>query len=132
MVSSSDLFSRISDHYPELIRIPDGLNDTARSWSIPGHNGTFGFISSMSDHFCSTCNRLRITADGKIKVRFLIAYAVIPKTLFSYRFVSSMPRKFRSETRCEAEQQMLSFSASLGMRSWESKRNMSGWKTLMS
>jgi molybdenum cofactor biosynthesis enzyme MoaA len=69
MVSSSDLLSRISDHYPELIRIPDELNDTARSWSIPGHNGTFGFISSMSDHFCSTCNRLRITADGKIKVR---------------------------------------------------------------
>ncbi|KAJ1436506.1 hypothetical protein B484DRAFT_345022 [Ochromonadaceae sp. CCMP2298] len=44
----------------------------------PGHNGDgdhgsvhlgrVGFITSMSEHFCGTCNRLRITADGKLKV----------------------------------------------------------------
>ena len=44
------------------------LNDTARSYAIPGYQGSFGFISSMSDHFCATCNRLRLTADGQIKV----------------------------------------------------------------
>ncbi|QRW09312.1 molybdenum cofactor biosynthesis protein [Ceratobasidium sp. AG-Ba] len=36
--------------------------------SIRGFKGTFGFISSMSDDFCSGCNRLRITADGNFKV----------------------------------------------------------------
>ncbi|KAF5385328.1 hypothetical protein D9615_001193 [Tricholomella constricta] len=68
MVPSSELLEHLSTRYPSLQRAPDELNDTARSWKIPGHAGSFGFISSMSDHFCSSCNRLRITADGQIKV----------------------------------------------------------------
>ncbi|KAJ8523286.1 hypothetical protein ONZ45_g251 [Pleurotus djamor] len=68
MVPSVDLLARISQAYPHVARAADELNDTARSWYIPGYQGSFGFISSMSDHFCSSCNRLRITADGQIKV----------------------------------------------------------------
>jgi len=68
MVPSSELLDRLSVRYPTLRRAPDESNDTARSWKIPGYAGSFGFISSMSDHFCSSCNRLRITADGQIKV----------------------------------------------------------------
>lgn len=30
--------------------------------------GRVGFITSMSQHFCGGCNRLRVTADGKLKV----------------------------------------------------------------
>lgn len=69
MVPSSELLNRVSAVYPSVHKISDYINDTARSYEIPGFKGTFGFISSMSDHFCGTCNRLRITADGKIKVR---------------------------------------------------------------
>jgi len=68
MVPSTDLLQIISNKYPGVVRITDEANDTARSWKIPGYQGEFGFISSMSDHFCSTCNRLRITSDGQIKV----------------------------------------------------------------
>ncbi|MBU2601600.1 MAG: GTP 3',8-cyclase MoaA [Actinobacteria bacterium] len=39
----------------------------ARYFRLPGHEGTVGFISSMSDHFCGDCNRLRLTADGRLK-----------------------------------------------------------------
>jgi cyclic pyranopterin phosphate synthase len=39
----------------------------AHYFSFPGHQGTLGFIGSMSDHFCGTCNRLRLTADGRLK-----------------------------------------------------------------
>jgi GTP 3',8-cyclase len=39
----------------------------ARYYRFPGHQGTIGFIGSMSDHFCAECNRLRLTADGKLK-----------------------------------------------------------------
>lgn len=39
----------------------------ARYFRLPGHAGTVGFISSMSDHFCGDCNRLRLTADGRLK-----------------------------------------------------------------
>ncbi|KAI1793206.1 molybdenum cofactor biosynthesis prote [Ganoderma leucocontextum] len=68
MIPSSELLSRIRTRYPELRKGPDELNDTARSYIVPGYRGSFGFISSMSDHFCGSCNRLRLTADGQIKV----------------------------------------------------------------
>lgn len=35
---------------------------------MPGFVGRVGFITSMSQHFCDSCNRLRITADGNLKV----------------------------------------------------------------
>nr|GAT57470.1 predicted protein [Mycena chlorophos] len=68
MVPSAELLKRISERHPLIERASDELNDTARTWKIPGYVGNLGFISSMSDHFCATCNRLRITADGQIKV----------------------------------------------------------------
>ncbi|KAI0363626.1 molybdenum cofactor biosynthesis prote [Pilatotrama ljubarskyi] len=68
MVPSSELLDRIRARYPAVRKASDELNDTARSYIIPGHAGSFGFISSMSDHFCGSCNRLRLTADGQIKV----------------------------------------------------------------
>ena len=39
-----------------------------QAWRIPGYKGQIGFITSMSENFCGTCNRLRITADGNLKV----------------------------------------------------------------
>jgi cyclic pyranopterin phosphate synthase len=48
-------------------RLKGELNDTAKSFSIEGHKGTFAIISTMSAPFCSTCNRMRLTADGKMK-----------------------------------------------------------------
>ena len=42
-------------------------HDTAKSFMIPGHQGSFAIISTMTAPFCSTCNRMRLTADGKLK-----------------------------------------------------------------
>ena len=39
----------------------------ARYFEFPGAQGTVGFISPLSRHFCSECNRLRVTADGKVR-----------------------------------------------------------------
>jgi cyclic pyranopterin phosphate synthase len=39
----------------------------AHYYRFPGHLGTVGFIGSVSDHFCGECNRLRLTADGRLK-----------------------------------------------------------------
>ena len=55
-----DLFFR----YSEI----DASNDTSKAWKVPGFVGRVGFITSMSDNFCGTCNRLRLTADGNLKV----------------------------------------------------------------
>jgi cyclic pyranopterin phosphate synthase len=39
----------------------------ARYYRLPGAKGTLGFITPISDHFCYTCNRLRLTADGHLR-----------------------------------------------------------------
>jgi cyclic pyranopterin phosphate synthase len=39
----------------------------ARYWRVPGAAGTVGFIAGVSDHFCAGCNRLRLTADGRLR-----------------------------------------------------------------
>ena len=39
----------------------------AQSFHIPGAQGTVGFITPMSNHFCGACNRVRVTADGKLR-----------------------------------------------------------------
>ncbi len=42
-------------------------HDTAKLYKIEGHSGSFGIISTMTSPFCGGCNRLRLTADGKLK-----------------------------------------------------------------
>ena len=42
-------------------------NDTSRNFHLKDAKGTFGIISSVTNPFCDTCNRIRLTADGKIK-----------------------------------------------------------------
>jgi GTP 3',8-cyclase len=48
-------------------KVEDKPHATSRQYRIPGHAGTFAFIPTMSQPFCGDCNRLRLTADGKIK-----------------------------------------------------------------
>lgn len=42
-------------------------NGPAEYFRLPGAKGSFGLIHPVSDHFCSNCNRLRLTADGNLK-----------------------------------------------------------------
>ncbi len=51
----------------EIVKLEDKKHDTAKKYQVPGFSGTFAFITTMSEHFCGDCNRLRLTADGKIK-----------------------------------------------------------------
>ncbi len=51
----------------EVIRLQDEKHDTAKGYKVSGHAGTFSIISTMSENFCGDCNRMRLTADGKLK-----------------------------------------------------------------
>lgn len=42
-------------------------NGPARYCSLPHAKGVFGFITPLSEHFCGACNRIRLTADGKLR-----------------------------------------------------------------
>ena len=51
----------------DVVPLPNDVHDTAKAFSVPGHAGTFAIISTMSEPFCGGCNRMRLTADGKLK-----------------------------------------------------------------
>jgi len=68
-------YQQMQDQIKGLVREGDGPNDTTKWWRLQPHDeikneslGRVGFITSMSEHFCGTCNRLRLTADGQLKV----------------------------------------------------------------
>ncbi|XP_045601451.1 molybdenum cofactor biosynthesis protein 1 isoform X2 [Procambarus clarkii] len=68
MVSYTEMLENISQVYPGIVKVSDKPNDTSKAYKVPGFVGQIGFITSMSENFCGTCNRLRMTADGNLKV----------------------------------------------------------------
>lgn len=67
-ISFKEMMSKIENAYGAAVeKIGDGKNDTAKNYKIKGYAGTFAVISSVTNPFCDTCNRLRLTADGKLK-----------------------------------------------------------------
>ncbi|KAH0518615.1 Molybdenum cofactor biosynthesis protein 1 [Microtus ochrogaster] len=68
MVSYKEMLDTIRQQWPGLEKLPEEDSSTAKAFKIPGFQGQISFITSMSEHFCGTCNRLRITADGNLKV----------------------------------------------------------------
>ncbi|KAL0276035.1 UNVERIFIED_CONTAM: hypothetical protein PYX00_003709 [Menopon gallinae] len=68
LVPYKKALEEIVKKYPDIAKICDGPNDTSKAYKVPNFKGQIGFITSMSDHFCGTCNRLRLTADGNLKV----------------------------------------------------------------
>ena len=69
VVSGAEMLQAIKAVYPGIVPCPeeDGPSPTARLFKIPGFKGRVGFITAMTDEFCSTCSRLRLTADGNLK-----------------------------------------------------------------
>jgi cyclic pyranopterin phosphate synthase len=51
----------------DIEKLVDDKNDTAKKYKVKNFKGTFSIITTMTDPFCETCNRLRLTADGKMK-----------------------------------------------------------------
>jgi cyclic pyranopterin phosphate synthase len=66
VVSSKEIIARIQEHYPiEPIGGTEG-GETSERFRFLDDKGEIGFVSSVSHPFCGTCNRARISADGKI------------------------------------------------------------------
>ena len=67
VVPTADVISSLESAYGPLVPMDrrKGLGPAVR-YQISGYAGTIGFISPVSDHFCDQCNRIRLTADGKL------------------------------------------------------------------
>ncbi|KAI1502718.1 molybdenum cofactor biosynthesis prote [Biscogniauxia marginata] len=68
MFSYSEMLNLIRSNYSGLEKVQCHKNDTSKTYKVPGFMGKIGFITSMTHNFCGSCNRLRITSDGNLKV----------------------------------------------------------------
>ena len=57
----------LKEHFPSLTALPSEPYSTSKTYQIDGHVGTVGIIAGFSRTFCGTCNRIRITAQGKLQ-----------------------------------------------------------------
>jgi len=64
--SYAEMLEEIKSKY-QVQKIEDLPNDTAKHFKANNYKGKFAFISTITEPFCDSCNRLRLTADGKIK-----------------------------------------------------------------
>ena len=69
LVSYDSLMKRVYNEFSEdqVLRIEDQPNDTSKNYRVKGYKGTFAIISSVTNPFCDSCNRIRLTANGQIK-----------------------------------------------------------------
>ncbi|WP_310559130.1 GTP 3',8-cyclase MoaA [Flavobacterium sp.] len=69
MVSQDEILNQVENHFSasKLEKLENEKNFTAREFKIENHLGSFGIISSITNPFCDGCNRIRLTANGKIK-----------------------------------------------------------------
>jgi cyclic pyranopterin phosphate synthase len=71
LVTSDETRARLEETFGMLEPVDADPSDPARTWRIPGAPGTIGFISPISAPFCESCNRVRLTADGNLRLCLL-------------------------------------------------------------
>ena len=69
LVSEQEILEKIKNYFgiDLLEKLKDEKNFTSRDYRIRDFIGKFGVISSVTNPFCASCNRIRLTANGKIK-----------------------------------------------------------------
>lgn len=66
-ISGDEILQRIAERYP-LVQIDKGkYAGPSRDFRIPDAQGSIGIITAVSGHFCSECNRIRVTSTGQAK-----------------------------------------------------------------
>lgn len=66
VVTAKQMLEWVESEY-DMVKLKDEPHATAKKYKAIGHEGTFAFITTMTEHFCGDCNRMRLTADGKMK-----------------------------------------------------------------
>ncbi len=72
IITAAQIHERIESALGKMEEANDGkLDGEARVYHLPGAKGDVGFISSVTAPFCSSCNRARLTADGRLRLCLL-------------------------------------------------------------
>ncbi len=69
LVSLSSILQQAAETFGagKIVRLQDKANDTSKNYQIKGFSGSFSVISTVTNPFCDSCNRIRLTANGTIK-----------------------------------------------------------------
>ncbi|HPQ08767.1 MAG TPA: GTP 3',8-cyclase MoaA [Bacteroidia bacterium] len=67
IITLDDVLNILKSEGYSFTKLNDSKNSTSRAYKVNGYKGTFAIISTISNPFCSTCNRMRLTADGKLR-----------------------------------------------------------------
>lgn len=69
MVSYAEVMEHTNNFFNSdaIMRLQDAPNDTSKNYQIKDHKGSFAIISSVTNPFCDSCNRIRLTANGRLK-----------------------------------------------------------------
>jgi len=59
--------SELLSLYPDIVQLKTDFNSTSHNFKIPNYVGTVGIIPAFTRSICSGCNRIRLTAEGKLK-----------------------------------------------------------------
>lgn len=70
-VRTDETMARIEGTLGTLTPVDEAGPDPAATYRLPGAVGTLGFISPVSQPFCAGCGRLRLTADGRLRLCLL-------------------------------------------------------------
>ncbi len=66
-VTMWEMLERLKERFDLVPEENSSGNDPARGWVCRRTNARVGFITSMSDHFCESCSRMRLTAEGGLR-----------------------------------------------------------------
>lgn len=66
VITLQEILQKVASEF-SFSPIVRNAHETAKNYQVEGHQGTFAVISTMSAPFCGDCNRMRLTADGKMK-----------------------------------------------------------------
>lgn len=132
---SSEMLARVLAFQPDLHAVAGTRSDTARVYTAPNWRGSIGwvesplarcascfesshrFISSMTDHFCGGCSRLRIAADGRFKVGYIRHRKLTEPDLFVDRSASLDRPSCLCERCCDQAHRTLTCCTSLARQS---------------
>jgi len=66
-VSKEEILETANSKFDKIVKLDDPEHSTSANYKVKGFKGHFGIVSTITNPFCAGCNRIRLTADGKMK-----------------------------------------------------------------
>jgi cyclic pyranopterin phosphate synthase len=66
-VSKEEILETANSKFGKIVKLDDPEHSTSANYKVKGFKGHFGIVSTITNPFCAGCNRIRLTADGKMK-----------------------------------------------------------------